>query len=115
MTTVEKHDNPQKIVIVRMRGEVGTMRDIIDTFKMLGLKRSYSVVLVEKTPSTMGMIRKIDHFVAWGEANAETEKMIEGKRGLKPAKGGFKSKKLHYPRGDLGHHEKINDLIRKMI
>ena len=114
-----------KIVIIRMRGEVNTRRDVIDTFKMLGLKRSYSVTVLENTPSNIGMIRKIDNFAAWGEATEETEKLISGicvRRGaslvggLKPPKGGFKSKKLHYPRGVLGYNGgKINDLVKKMI
>ena len=114
-----------KIVIIRMRGEVNTRRDVIDTFKMLGLKRSYSVTILDKTPSNIGMIRKIDNFAAWGEANEETQKLVKeicarsGTStigGLKPPKGGVNSKKLHYPRGVLGYNgEKINELVKKMV
>ena len=105
-----------KIIVIRMRGEVNTRKDIRDTFKMLGLKRSYSVRLLDNTASNIGMIRKIDNFAAWGEATEQTQKLIEGKTGLKPPKGGFKSKKLHYPRGVLGYNgERINELVKKML
>jgi|SRR3989338_255722 len=114
-----------RILIVRMRGEIGTLRDVIDTFKMLGMKKMYSFTLVENNSHTIGMIRKIDNFVSWGEPDAETEKILEelGKRGksyvsggLKSPKGGFKSKKLRYPRGNLGYcGAAINDMVRRML
>lgn len=34
---------------------------------------------------------------------------------LHPPIKGFKSIKLHYPRGDLGKQEKINELVRRML
>lgn len=34
---------------------------------------------------------------------------------LHPPIKGFKSIKLHYPKGDLGKHEKINELVRRML
>lgn len=105
-----------KVVVVRMRGEAGTRRDIIDTFRMLGLKKLYSFKLLEDTKSNLGMIRKVDNFAAWGEVSEETINLLEGRKGLKPARGGFKPKKLRYPKGSLGYHgDKINDLIKKMV
>lgn len=112
------------IAVIRMRGEIGTRREIIDTFRMLGLKKLYSVTLIENTPSNIGMVKKVENFAAWGEASEETEKLLENKLhdvrrtsfGLKPPKGGFKSKKLRYPRGSLGYHgDKINDLVKRMV
>ena len=111
------------IVVVRMRGEVGTRQDIVDTFQMLRLKKMYSFALLENTPSNMGMIKKVSNHAAWGEATEETINLLKGisKRrgasvtgGLKPPRGGFKSKKLRYPKGVLGHNEKINEVIKKM-
>lgn len=125
----------EKLLVIRMRGEIGTNRGVIDTFKMLGMKKMYSFAIMEKTPTTIGMVKKLDNFVSWGEPTAETEKMLENvgakrKRsessasvgplslvgGLKSPKGGFKSKKLRYPRGNLGNcGAAINDIVKKMI
>lgn len=104
------------IVVVRMRGEAGTRHDVLDTFKVLKMKKMYSFVLLENTPSNMGMIFKVANHSAWGEATEETIKLLKDRKsGLKPPKGGFKSKKLHYPKGVLGRNEKINEIIKKMI
>lgn len=116
MSETQKRTAGAQIVVLRMRGEVGTRKEILDTFRMLGMKKLYSVALLENNPSSMGMIRKVENFAAWGEATEETKKLLENKKGLKPPKGGFKSKKLHYPKGDLGYRgEKINDLIKRMM
>lgn len=103
------------IVLLRLRGEVGTRHDILAAFKVLGMKKMYAFKLLENTPSNMGMIIKVSNHAAWGEANDETVKLLKDRTGLKHPKGGFKSKKLRYPRGDLGHHEKINELIKRMV
>ncbi len=105
-----------RIIVVRMRGEIGTRREMIDTFKMLGLKKIYSVALFDNNPTNIGMIKKIENFAAWGEASEETIKLLGGKRNLKPPKGGLKSKKLRYPKGNLGYcGDKINDLVKRMM
>lgn len=106
-----------KILVVRMRGEAGTRRDVIDTFKMLGMKKIYSFAILENNPINIGMIKKIDNFVSWGEPTEETAKLLENRSGgLKSPKGGLKSKKLRYPRGNLGYcGDKINDLVKKMV
>ena len=78
-----------KLLIVRMRGEIGTRRDIIDTFKMLGMKRVYSFVIIDNTPSNVGMVRKIENFAAWGDVTEETEKTLGRKGRLKSPKGSW--------------------------
>ena len=114
-----------KLLVVRLRGEAGTRRDVIDTFKMLGMKKIHSFVILENTLQNIGMIKKINNFVSWGESSPEVEKLLEGigKKsnvytvgGLKSPKGGLKSKKFRPPRGDLGYcGAGINDLVKKMI
>ena len=104
------------IVMIRLRGEAGTRHDVRKTFNLLGMKRIYSVKLLEENPVNMGMIHKLDSFVAWGPASEETQKLVADKKGLKSPKGGLKSKLLHYPKGNLGNNgDKINDLIKRMV
>ncbi len=103
-------------VIVRLRGEIGTSKKVEDTFQMLRMKKIYSAALLEENAVNLGMIMKVTSFAAWGKADEHTIKAIEKKKNLKPPKGGLKSKKLHFPRGNLGNNgDKINELIKKMI
>ncbi len=104
------------IVVVRMRGDVSTSRGVIDTFRILGMKRVYSAAILRDDAVTRGMIRKINNFAAWGEASEETVSAIGKVKNLKPPKGGLRSKKLPHPRGVLGYHgDKINDLVKRML
>jgi large subunit ribosomal protein L30 len=103
-------------VVVRLRGEAGTSRDVRDTFQMLGMKKIYSAALLEENPVNLGMIKKVDNFAAWGNADEHTAKIIHKTKNLKPPKGGLKSKKIRFPKGNLGDNgTKINELIKKMI
>ena len=51
-----------KLLVVRLRGEAGTRRDVIDTFKMLGMKKIHSFVILENTLQNIGLIKKINNF-----------------------------------------------------
>ncbi|MCX6748098.1 MAG: uL30 family ribosomal protein [Candidatus Pacearchaeota archaeon] len=112
------------IAVIRIKGIVGLDRDINETFKRLKLGRKYSCIVVEEKPEILGMINKVESFVAYGKIDEATLKELQEKRGkgkktnffrLHPPRGGIKAK-VHYPRGVLGNHkDKINDLIRRML
>ncbi len=112
------------ICVIRIRGQVGLNRDVVETLDRLRLRRKYVCIVLEKpTKEQLGMIKKVRNFIAFGEINDDTYKKLKEKRGKKgkeffrlhPPRGGIKSK-LHFPRGVLGDHgEKINDLVRRML
>ena len=112
------------IAIIRITGEVGLRKEIINTLNRLRLRKKYSCVVFEKvTKEQLGMIKKVKDFVAFGEINSETYKKLVEKRKTKiknffrlhPPRGGIKTK-IHFPKGVLGDHkEKINDLIGRML
>jgi ribosomal protein L30/L7E len=113
------------LLVIRLRGTVGVGKALEDTMNMLGLKRRYSAALLEATPVTIGMVRKIENFTAWGEAVPEIISALEKRLskhgiaysgGLKPPAGGLKSVKLNWPKGDLGHRgAAINELAKRMM
>jgi large subunit ribosomal protein L30 len=109
------------IAVVRLRGSIKTSKEIKDTLKMLQLNRVNTMILIEKNESMVGMIKKVDNFVAWGEISDELlgelkNKFTNKKIRLKPPKGGLKSIKKRFPKGNLGYNgEKINDLIKRMM
>ena len=113
-----------KIVVIRITGEVGLRKDIVETFNRLKLRKKYSCVVFENpTKEQLGMVNKVRDFVAFGDITDSTYKKLVEKRKTKikdffrlhPPRGGIKTK-LHFPKGVLGNHkEKINKLIERML
>ncbi|MFH1326531.1 MAG: uL30 family ribosomal protein [archaeon] len=114
------------IAIIRIIGQVGLKKEIVETLNRLKLRKKYSCVIIEKpTESQKGMITKVRDFVAFGEINGQTYKELLEKRKTKiknffrlhPPRKGIDSKK-HFgvKKGILGDNkEKINDLIKRML
>lgn len=114
------------IAIIRISGEIGLNKEIVETLKRLRLRRKYSCVVIDKPTSIqLGMIKKVKNFVAFGEINPDTYKKLVEKRGqskkpyfkLHPPRGGIDSKK-HFgvKKGVLGDNkDKINNLIMRML
>ncbi|MCK9597226.1 uL30 family ribosomal protein [Candidatus Pacearchaeota archaeon] len=83
----------EKIAIIRISGLVKMRRDMEETLSRLRLRKKYVCVVVNPTSENMGMIRKIENFVAYGKINPETlEKLIE-KRGQQTNKKKIDAKK----------------------
>lgn len=110
------------IAVLRVRGRVGVRGDINDTMGMLGIGRKHALAILKKSPPVMGMIKKSEDYITWGEISGETlEKLMEksGKSAvvhLAPPKNGLKSLKKRWPKGDLGYrgHE-MDKLVQRMI
>ena len=115
----------KKIAVIRIRGGINTSVKVEDTLKMLNLERKNSCVIIESTPSIIGMIAKAKDYITWGEVDGDAEKALEARgRGkktvrLNPPKGGFGRKgikKQFSAGGAIGaRKEKINELIRRML
>ncbi len=106
------------LAVIRLRSNIGVRRDFSETMKMLGLKKIHTMVVLPRTDAVIGMIKKVESFVTWGELSEELEKEMAGKKtvGLKPPKSGIRAKKKAYPKGDLGYRGKeINELIKRMM
>ncbi len=112
------------IAVIRIKGIVGLDKDVNDTFSRLKLERKYSCLVLEEKPELIGMIKKVENFVAYGKIDEETLKLLQEKRGkgkktnffrLHPPRGGIKAK-VHYPKGVLGDNKQdINKLIKRML
>jgi len=107
--------------VVRIRGSVNMNKKIKDTFTMLNLNRVNHCILVPDNPSCKGMIKKVENWVTWGEVDKTTEALLKKKGDgplfrLSPPTKGYKSIKIHYPKGALGYRgEAINTLLRRMV
>jgi 50S ribosomal protein uL30 len=69
------------IAIIRITGQVGLDRDVVETFNRLNLPRKYScIVLTNPTEERLGMLKKLYSFVAYGEISKETFSQLMEKR-----------------------------------
>ncbi|MBS3176137.1 uL30 family ribosomal protein [Candidatus Woesearchaeota archaeon] len=119
-----------------MCGCVKLRSDFEDTLRMLNMSRKFMCVVLDATPSVLGMVRKVKDYVTWGEVTPEVVITLQQKRGekikdregkevlkpffrLHPPRGGFERKgmKVHFRQhGALGYRgTQINDLIKRMI
>ncbi len=74
----------KRIVVVRVRGKVHIRKDIEDTMKFLNLTRVNHCVVIDNREEYMGMIKKVNDFVTWGEISPEIfEKLLENRGRLK--------------------------------
>ena len=70
-----------KIAVVRVRGISGVRHDMRKTLRMLRLFRRNNCVVLENTPSNLGMIMKVKDFVTFGEIDDKTYQELVDKRG----------------------------------
>jgi large subunit ribosomal protein L30 len=71
------------LLIVRIRGTINVPYWAITTLKNLYLNKRFSATLVPETPNYLGMLRKINQWVAWSKADSEIVKTLIQKRGKK--------------------------------
>jgi len=70
-----------KLAVIRLRSGIKAKQGVKDTLKLMGLTRVNHGVIVEKTDSNMGMIRKVKDYITWGEVKPEVLEALLAKRG----------------------------------
>ena len=66
---------------IKVRGTVSAQREARETLEMLHLSKSNHAVLVENSPSMVGMLKRVQSYVTWGEISNETVAALLMKRG----------------------------------
>lgn len=100
------------MAVIRVRGSVRIRKEVEDTLRMLGLRKVNALSVLPRSDSILGMIKKVNDYVMWGEISDEMSNKIKNKK-LKPIKK--KSIKRKYPNGDLGYRKDMEDLMKRMI
>jgi len=92
----KKAETKKRIAVVRVRGKAKVRGNIEDTMKLMNLTRVNHCTVIDNKAQYMGMIKKVNNHVTWGEID---EGMLE---------------KLLSKRGRLQGNEKItNDYVKK--
>lgn len=124
----------KKFAVVLVRGFIKADEIIVDTLKMLRLRKNNVCVVIEATPCNLGMLKKAKDYITWGEIDDSTLKALIDKRAkknpedpkrtkpffrLNPPRKGYGRRGVKEPftrSGALGYRgEKINDLIMRML
>lgn len=70
-------------LVVRMRGTVNVPFWALTTLKNLYLNKKFSATVGPETSDYLGMLRKINQWVAWSKADSDIVKTLIEKRGKK--------------------------------
>lgn len=101
------------IAIIRIRGQIGLRKEIVETFNRLRLRKKYVCVLVnEKSKEQIGMLKRVKDFVAFGEINDKVLKELVNKRGKILDKNKTKPKADEVVKG-LRENKKLEDFNLK--
>lgn len=71
------------LLVVRMRGTVNVPYWALTTLRNLYLNKKFSATLVPETTNYLGMLRKINQWIAWSKADSDIIKILIEKRGKK--------------------------------
>ncbi|MEM4461244.1 MAG: 50S ribosomal protein L30 [Candidatus Bathyarchaeia archaeon] len=69
------------IAVIRIRGTVNVRMDVEETLRRLRLKKLNHCVIIPKTDAYLGMIEKVKDWVAYGEIDLDTLKLLLKERG----------------------------------
>jgi len=75
------------LAVIRIRGLIDVRGEIEDTLNMLRLNRNCHAVLIDDRPSYLGMLKKVENYVTWGEVSKDTIAMLLKKRGRTKGNG----------------------------
>ena len=69
------------LAVIRVRGSSGVFREIKETLKMLHLTRNCHATLIDDRPSYLGMLRRVQNQVTWGEVSKDSTVQLLRERG----------------------------------
>jgi large subunit ribosomal protein L30 len=93
---IEKKEasNSNLLVLIRIHGEVKVKWFIEEALDRLRLRRKYACVIVPNKREFLGMIKKVKHYIAYGEIEKETLIKLMKARAQKIDKKEFDAEKI---------------------
>ena len=77
----KKAEAKKRIAVVRVRGKAKVRGNIEETMKLLNLTRVNHCTVIDNREQYMGMIKKVNNHVTWGEINDGVMEKLLSKRG----------------------------------
>jgi len=69
------------LAVVRVRGVSDIFREVKETMKMLHLERNCHATLIDNRPAYLGMLKKAQNCLTWGEISKDTLALLLKNRG----------------------------------
>ena len=66
----------KSFLVVRIKGQADCPYWATTTMTLLKLDKKYRATIIQNTDSALGMLRKIQHYVAWQEIDTDTVKAV---------------------------------------
>ena len=70
-------------LVVRIKGQADVPHWANTTLNLLNLEKKYRAVIIPVKENTVGMLRKVQHYLTWQEIDIETTKELLDKKGRK--------------------------------
>ena len=70
------------IIAIRISGLVEMPQAPQETLFRMRLRRKYSAIILESTPSNLKLLQSVRNFIAYGDINPETLALLIEKRGI---------------------------------
>ena len=70
-----------KLAVIQVRGGIHLTQEHRQSLNHLQLRKKNSCVILENSPSYMGVLVKLKDYVTWGEVDEQTLKLLLEKRG----------------------------------
>ena len=75
-------EKPKMVVVVRISGMVKVRKDVAETLDRLRLRRKYACVVVDiNDKNVAGMLKRVKHYVAFGEIDGKVLEKLVKERG----------------------------------
>jgi large subunit ribosomal protein L30 len=81
MEAKEAEHQHKCLAVIRVHGRISVLGETSETMKMLHLTRNCHATLVDNRESYLGMLRKAQSYIAWGEVSKETLATLLKKKG----------------------------------
>ena len=76
-------DMAQAFLVVRIKGQADVPHWAVTTLKLLRLEKKFRATIIPAKDNTLGMLKKIQHYISWQEIDISTTKELLDKKGRK--------------------------------
>ncbi len=76
-------DMAQAFLVVRIKGQADVPHWAVTTLKLLRLDKKFRATIIPAKENTLGMLKKIQHYISWQEIDVSTTKELLEKKARK--------------------------------